>query len=89
MLGDAVFRDVMSQYEVFLKARDKHSSDAGDPPAEPDSGAGLMTEESTTEFYCPHCQQPVSDPLLCGDCASLICRRCGTPLERVDELGIG
>jgi DNA-directed RNA polymerase subunit RPC12/RpoP len=43
----------------------------------------------STDYYCPRCQQPVSDPLACGDCASLICRRCGTPLERVDELGIG
>jgi hypothetical protein len=43
----------------------------------------------TTDYYCPRCQQPVSDPLACGDCGSLICRRCGMPLERVDELGIG
>jgi len=26
---------------------------------------------------------------VCGDCTAIICRRCGTPLERVDELGIG
>jgi hypothetical protein len=42
-----------------------------------------------TDYYCLRCRQPVSDPLACGDCASLICRRCGTPLEQVDELGIG
>jgi predicted amidophosphoribosyltransferase len=41
------------------------------------------------DYYCPRCRQPISDPLACGDCASLICRRCGTPLEHVDELGIG
>ena len=41
------------------------------------------------DFYCPKCQRPAPDPLVCGDCASLICRVCGTPLERVDELGIG
>ncbi|HEY7334234.1 MAG TPA: hypothetical protein VH639_05065 [Bryobacteraceae bacterium] len=41
------------------------------------------------DFYCPKCRRPVADPLVCGDCASLICRVCGTPLERVDELGIG
>ena len=40
-------------------------------------------------YYCPRCQKPVSDPLACGDCSALICRQCGTPLERVDELGIG
>ena len=33
--------------------------------------------------------QPVADPLACGDCSAIICRKCGTPLERVDELGIG
>jgi len=46
-------------------------------------------EAPATDYYCPRCRQPVSDPLACGDCASLICRRCGTPLEQVDELGIG
>ncbi len=40
-------------------------------------------------LYCPVCQESVADPLVCGDCAAVICRRCGTPLERVDELGIG
>jgi len=48
-----------------------------------------MAEESTTEFYCPQCRQPVTDPLACRDCGSLICRRCGMPLERIDDLGIG
>lgn len=48
-----------------------------------------MADNQTNEFYCPRCQQPVSDPLACGDCGALICRRCGSPLERVDELGIG
>ncbi|HTW66132.1 MAG TPA: hypothetical protein VME17_16015 [Bryobacteraceae bacterium] len=41
------------------------------------------------EFYCPQCRTAVSDPLVCGDCSAIICRRCGTPLERIDELGIG
>ena len=49
----------------------------------------VVPEKSQTEFYCPQCRQPVADPLVCGDCASLICRRCGSPLERVDDLGIG
>jgi hypothetical protein len=47
-----------------------------------------MTEEKI-DYYCPKCNLPVADPLVCGDCASLICRTCGTPLERVDELGMG
>ena len=41
------------------------------------------------DFYCPNCALPVNDPLLCGDCHAVICRRCGTPLEKVDDLGIG
>ncbi|MGH9659215.1 MAG: hypothetical protein ACRD96_11770 [Bryobacteraceae bacterium] len=43
---------------------------------------------SPAEFYCPNCRE-AADPLVCGDCAALICRRCGTPVERVDDLGIG
>ncbi|HTS46850.1 MAG TPA: hypothetical protein VMH05_02840 [Bryobacteraceae bacterium] len=45
--------------------------------------------EQPDDFYCPRCQVAVADPLVCGDCAAIICRRCGAPLERVDELGIG
>jgi hypothetical protein len=41
------------------------------------------------EFYCPKCAAEVTDPLTCGDCAAVICRRCGTPLEAADELGMG
>jgi hypothetical protein len=56
-----------------------------------------MTMDSSEELegkggevlYCPVCQESVADPLVCGDCAAVICRRCGTPLEKVDELGIG
>ena len=51
---------------------------------------GIMPEsEKDYEFYCPRCARPVTDPLACGDCSAIICRECGTPLERVDELGIG
>ncbi|HLI30245.1 MAG TPA: hypothetical protein VKV79_03975 [Terriglobia bacterium] len=46
-------------------------------------------EEETEAFYCPQCREPVYDPLVCGDCAALICRRCGIPLEKADEMGIG
>ena len=46
-------------------------------------------QEDAPEFYCPKCQRMVKQPLVCGDCGSLICRDCGTPLERVDELGLG
>jgi len=52
-----------------------------------------MVEEAQSEkaltLYCPACQEAVTDPLVCGDCAAVICRRCGTPLEQVDEMGIG
>ncbi len=44
---------------------------------------------SPAPLYCPNCAEEVSDPLTCGDCSAVICRRCGTPLESPDELGIG
>jgi hypothetical protein len=47
------------------------------------------SEPAAVEFYCPSCERPVTDPLVCGDCRAVICRKCGTPLERIDELGIG
>jgi hypothetical protein len=48
------------------------------------------TEEAeSAPFYCPACDRKVDDPLVCRDCGAVICRRCGTPLEKVDELGIG
>ena len=46
-------------------------------------------QEPRAEFYCPTCAKAVINPLVCGDCHALICRECGTPLERIDELGIG
>ncbi|MGA8580043.1 MAG: hypothetical protein WB579_15265 [Bryobacteraceae bacterium] len=46
-------------------------------------------QPATAEFYCPNCAQPVPEPLLCGDCGALLCRTCGKPVERIDELGIG
>jgi hypothetical protein len=46
-------------------------------------------ERTAVEFYCPACARAVSDPLVCRDCHAVICRQCGTPLERIDELGIG
>ena len=41
------------------------------------------------DFYCPACAKPAPDPMVCGDCHALICRVCGAPLERIDDLGIG
>jgi hypothetical protein len=58
----------------------------------PGSGPGSDTSSAspgTPMFYCPQCAVEVHDPLTCGDCAALICRRCGSPLESPDELGIG
>ncbi len=53
-----------------------------------------MGDEETREIgpgdlYCPKCGRPAEDPLVCGDCLSVICRRCGTPLERADDLARG
>jgi len=45
--------------------------------------------EETGALYCPNCEMEVENPLVCGDCAAVICRMCGTPLEKMDELGIG
>jgi hypothetical protein len=46
-------------------------------------------DEQEPSFYCPICVKPVDNPLVCGDCQAVICRECGTPLEKADELGIG
>lgn len=48
-----------------------------------------IEEPESEPLYCPACAREVADPLVCGDCAAVICRRCGTPLEKIDELGIG
>jgi hypothetical protein len=51
-----------------------------------------MPENSDTPvvtFYCPACARPAERPLRCGDCGSLICSTCGTPLESADDLGVG
>jgi hypothetical protein len=45
--------------------------------------------EAKVEYYCPRCAKAVEQPLVCGDCLAVICRDCGTALERVDELGMG
>jgi hypothetical protein len=47
------------------------------------------TQKPSESQYCPVCAKEVEDPLTCGDCSAVICRRCGTPLESPDELGMG
>jgi len=47
------------------------------------------TRPKPEPLYCPKCAAEVPDPLTCGDCGGVICRRCGTPLEASDELGMG
>jgi hypothetical protein len=54
-----------------------------------DNGGMPESEHTAVEYYCPTCERPVADPLVCGDCTAVICRVCGTPLERIDELGMG
>jgi hypothetical protein len=51
--------------------------------------ANAAPTPAAAPFYCPVCALEVSDPLTCGDCSAVICRRCGTPLESSDELGMG
>lgn len=45
--------------------------------------------EEIEPLFCPECGRTVGDPLVCRDCLAVICRVCGSVLERVDELGIG
>ena len=49
----------------------------------------MSSAVETMEFFCPKCALPVLDPLACGDCGSLICRKCGTPLENAEDLAHG
>jgi len=51
--------------------------------------SGMPQPQPHADFYCPACAKPISVPLVCGDCHALICRDCGTPVERIDDLGIG
>ncbi len=46
-------------------------------------------DKTPATLYCPTCAREVDDPLTCGDCSSVICRVCGTPLEIPEDLGIG
>jgi hypothetical protein len=54
-----------------------------------DNDGMAEAEHPVSEFYCAACARAVPDPLVCGDCHAVICRVCGAPLERIDELGIG
>jgi hypothetical protein len=58
-------------------------------PAAGVENAAKESDRANSLLYCPVCSVEVSDPLTCGDCSAVICRRCGTPLESPDELGIG
>jgi len=49
----------------------------------------VPSSPSPEPLYCPRCARQIPDPLSCGDCGAVICRRCGAPLELPDELGIG
>ena len=44
--------------------------------------AELQTGERES-LYCPACEVEVTDPLVCGDCGAVICRKCGTPWKRL------
>lgn len=55
----------------------------------PSPQPGSQSKDEPAPLYCPQCAREVDDPLTCGDCGAVICRRCGTPLESPDELGIG
>jgi hypothetical protein len=50
---------------------------------------GTTSTEKRDALWCAACARAVDDPLVCGDCATVICRVCGTPLESPDELAFG
>jgi len=75
--GHGSLPTVASQYATFAI----HMAPSPEPAPQRDP--------QPTVLYCPQCACEVTDPLTCGDCAAVICRRCGTPLESPDELGIG
>ena len=58
------------------------------PKAAPEAGKA-EAGKSPVVLYCAVCAAEVNDPLTCRDCLAVICRRCGTPLESSDELGMG
>ena len=64
---------------IVLKFRFMDATQPKDPP----------DAKTRDVLYCPVCAMEVSDPLTCGDCSAVICRRCGTPLESPDELAMG
>jgi uncharacterized paraquat-inducible protein A len=49
----------------------------------------LESKAEAETLYCPECETVCDQPLVCGDCRAVICNRCGTLLEKVDELGMG
>ena len=42
--------------------------------------------EGSGRAYCPHCDREVDDPLTCGECSSVICRKCGTALRMPEDV---
>jgi len=55
----------------------------------PSTAPGDASMETSDALWCSTCARAVYDPLVCGDCATVICRVCGTPLESPDELAFG
>ena len=54
-----------------------------------DPGEERKPSTPPSAMYCPVCAVEVDDPLTCGDCSAVICRRCGSPLEIPDDLAMG
>jgi uncharacterized paraquat-inducible protein A len=49
----------------------------------------LESKVEAETLYCPECESVCDSPLVCGDCTAVICNKCGTLLEKVDDLGMG
>ena len=59
---------------------------------QPSTAAGIVEPDPhiigkpDPNIICPGCHREVSNPLTCGECATPICRDCGTPLRVEDGL---
>lgn len=51
-----------------------------------ESPAESTVDDTDWLLYCPTCNHTVKDPLTCGECTTVICRVCGTPLRMPDYL---
>lgn len=69
------------------KSAEARCRDCGGNLPPPDKAA--PPNPSSPDQYCPRCAEGIAVCTACPHCGSLVCSHCGTPVELVDELGIG